>query len=173
MRRARLRITILATALGTLLPAVSAAQSINPPLASVSYTDQMLSRVTIRWRCDPAPDGTIVYRGYIDAFPAANSELHVEGRLWLGDSGLLPGGEYIAFAQTNVSFSAASGVPREPAQSYNVMPFRILRKGDVCGSRVSIYWWPISVAEKRPGPRTPQQIALRFPINRAHEFPLR
>jgi hypothetical protein len=166
----RLSFGIAIIALAAVIASPAAAALVPLRLAQVAYDDPLLSRVTIRWRCDQVPGGDIVYRGYIDAAPHGTSATIVEGLIWLADSGLTGKGEAVTLRQMDGRFSAAAWVPKGSAGTFNLMPFRILVNGKSCGSPVSIYWWPVDEAKL---PSLARSSHLRFPVDRAHEFALR
>jgi hypothetical protein len=162
----RIALIVLAAVLAS--PAAAALLPLS--LARVAYDDPLLSRVTIQWRCDSASAGDVVYRGYIDAAPHRTSATVVEGLIWLADSGLTGTGKTVTPRQMDGHFSASAGVPKGPAGTFNLMPFRILVNAKSCGSPMSIYWWP---AEEATLSSLAPSSRLRFPLDRAHEFALR
>lgn len=168
MYRRLLSVAILALAVVTVWPPTLIASPLR--LARVSYDDPLLSRVTIRWRCDPLSGGYVVYRGYMDAAPAGRAATVVAGVIWLAESGLVGTGKTVTSRQTDGRFSAAADVPRGPQGTFNLMPFRILFNGSKCGSPVSLYWLPGNEADLPPVARSKER---RFSVDRAHEFALR
>jgi hypothetical protein len=168
MFRRPLGIALILLAAVIALPATAALLPLQ--LARVAYDDPLLSRVTIRWRCDLVTAGDTVYRGYIDAAPHRTSVAVVEGLIWLADSGMIGTGKTVTPRQMDGPFSAAARVPTGPTGTFNLMPFRILVNAKRCGSPMSIYWWPVdhgTLSSLAPSSR------LRFSLDRAHEFALR
>jgi hypothetical protein len=156
--------------LAAVLASPAAAALLPLRLAQVAYDDPLLSRVTIRWRCDSVSAGDVVYRGYIDAAPYRTSATVVEGLIWLADSGLTGTDKTVTPGQMDGRFSAATRVPKGPAGTFNLMPFRILVNAKSCGSPMSIYWWP---ADEATLSSLASSRRLRFSLDHAHEFGLR
>jgi hypothetical protein len=161
----------LAAVLGGVAAVAVAGAALSAPLRLVSdrYADPVLSQVVIRWRCDRLPGQNVVYEGYIDALPRGTAATIVEGRMWLGASGMSAREVAILFRHAGRRFSPAAEVPEGPSGSFNLTPFRIVRGDGSCSSPVSVYWWPVA----DDGPQLAGSPGAGWADVEAHEFPLR